>query len=120
MSIKGKAYVMGAYDGPNDIAANNAGERVSAVAGDFTTSEFPQGVDVVDGVRAQPLPTGAHDVRWVRLDGLHLTLRFLGPTADAQLGPTIEAMDRVTAGNTTSIVFPARTWFSNWPLQATR
>ena len=51
-------------------------------------------IGVVDGVRAQPLPTGAHDVRWVRLDGLHLTLRFLGPTTDAQLGPTVDAMDR--------------------------
>jgi len=36
------------------IAANNAGERVSAVAGDFTTSDFPQGVDVV--VMASNLP----------------------------------------------------------------
>lgn len=25
------------------------------------------------------------DVRWVRLDGIHLTLRFLGPTPDTQL-----------------------------------
>jgi len=56
-------------------------------------------IGVVDGVRAQPLPTGAHDVRWVRLDGLHLTLRFLGPTTDAQLGPTVEAMDRAAAAS---------------------
>ena len=28
------------------IAANDAAERVSAVAGDFTTSDFPQGVDL--------------------------------------------------------------------------
>ncbi len=36
------------------IAANNASERVSAIAGDFTTSDFPQGVDVV--VMASNLP----------------------------------------------------------------
>jgi len=36
------------------IAANGASERVSAVAGDFTTSDFPQGVDVV--VMASNLP----------------------------------------------------------------
>ena len=29
------------------IAANDADDRVSAIAGDFTTSDFPQGVDVV-------------------------------------------------------------------------
>jgi RNA 2',3'-cyclic 3'-phosphodiesterase len=53
--------------------------------------------EIVDRVRAQPLPDGAHDVRWVRLDGLHLTLRFLGPTSDAQLGPTIAAVERASA-----------------------
>ena len=36
------------------IAANDASERVSAIAGDFTTSDFPQGVDVV--VMASNLP----------------------------------------------------------------
>jgi predicted nicotinamide N-methyase len=36
------------------IAANEASERVSAIAGDFTTSDFPQGVDVV--VMASNLP----------------------------------------------------------------
>jgi predicted nicotinamide N-methyase len=36
------------------IAANDASERVSAVAGDFTASDFPQGVDVV--VMASNLP----------------------------------------------------------------
>ena len=34
--------------------------------------------------RSAPLgvPGGGRDVRWVRLDGLHLTLRFIGPTLD--------------------------------------
>lgn len=47
---------------------------------------------IVDEVRGQALPDGLRDVRWVRLDGLHLTLRFLGPTPDARIPPTIEAM----------------------------
>jgi len=44
-----------------------------------------EGVRAADGA-ALVGPTGAagrgHDVRWVRLDGLHVTLRFLGPTVD--------------------------------------
>jgi hypothetical protein len=36
------------------IAANDSADRVSALAGDFTTSDFPQGVDVV--VMASNLP----------------------------------------------------------------
>jgi RNA 2',3'-cyclic 3'-phosphodiesterase len=42
--------------------------------------------DLVDRVRAQGVPGGGRDVRWVRLDGLHLTLRFIGPTLDDRVG----------------------------------
>ncbi len=59
--------------------------------------------DVVEGVRAMPLPNGARDVRWVRLDGLHLTLRFLGPTPESRIGPTIEAVEAVAANAAGSI-----------------
>ena len=50
--------------------------------------------ELVATVRAEALPAGMHDVRWVRLDGLHLTLRFLGPTLDERIGPTIDAVRR--------------------------
>jgi RNA 2',3'-cyclic 3'-phosphodiesterase len=50
---------------------------------------------IVDEVRAAGLPEGARDVRWVRLDGLHLTLRFLGPTPDALVEPTAAAVTAV-------------------------
>ncbi len=43
---------------------------------------------LVERVRAgEPVPParGRPDVRWVRLDGLHVTLRFLGPTPEEQL-----------------------------------
>ncbi|HEX5823557.1 MAG TPA: RNA 2',3'-cyclic phosphodiesterase [Candidatus Limnocylindrales bacterium] len=39
--------------------------------------------EVVERIRATE-PEG-RGVRWVRLDGLHLTLRFLGPTPEARL-----------------------------------
>ena len=52
---------------------------------------------VVDSVRAMPLPDGSRDVRWVRLDGLHLTLRFLGPTPEDRVGQTSAAMASVAA-----------------------
>jgi len=37
-------------------------------------------------------------VRWVRLDGLHLTLRFLGPTPDERVPELAAAVDRAAAG----------------------
>lgn len=52
-------------------------------------------IAVVDEVRAAGLPDGARDVRWVRLDGLHLTLRFLGPTPDELIEPTMAAVSTV-------------------------
>lgn len=59
-------------------------------------------VGVVDRVRGEPLPQGMRDVRWVRLDGLHLTLRFLGPTSEAQQAATADA---VAAGASTCAPF---------------
>jgi 2'-5' RNA ligase len=53
-------------------------------------------VSIVETVRGRGLPTGARDVRWVRLDGLHLTLRFLGPTPDDLIPAAVEAI-RVAA-----------------------
>ena len=53
---------------------------------------------IVEEVRAAGLPNGARDVRWVRLDGLHLTLRFLGPTPDDLVGPTADAVIDVARG----------------------
>jgi len=47
---------------------------------------------LVERVRAEGVPGGGHDVRWVRLDGLHLTLRFLGPTLDDRIVPAVEAV----------------------------
>jgi 2'-5' RNA ligase len=49
---------------------------------------------VVDRVRATE-PEG-RGVRWVRLDGLHLTLRFLGPTPEERV-PDVAAAVRATA-----------------------
>jgi 2'-5' RNA ligase len=63
----------------------------------FVAAPLPEGVvhDVealVDAVKAPGVPGGGRDVRWVRLDGLHLTLRFLGPTLEDRVGPTAAAV----------------------------
>jgi RNA 2',3'-cyclic 3'-phosphodiesterase len=55
---------------------------------------------IVDEVQAEALPAGARDVRWVRLDGLHLTLRFLGPTPEERIEPTAAAVEAVAAAAT--------------------
>jgi len=47
---------------------------------------------LVDRVRSRGVPGGGRDVRWVRLDGLHLTLRFLGPTLDPRIEPARAAV----------------------------
>lgn len=54
--------------------------------------------ELVERVRADGVPGGGRDVRWVRLDGLHLTLRFLGPTLEDRLEPAREAV-RVAAAS---------------------
>lgn len=51
--------------------------------------------ELVETIRAgEPLGRG---VRWVRLDGLHLTLRFLGPTPEARVADLAAAVARTAA-----------------------
>lgn len=52
---------------------------------------------IVERVRAEGVPGGGRDVRWVRLDGLHLTLRFIGPTLDDRVGAAAAALRAVAA-----------------------
>ncbi len=47
---------------------------------------------LVERVRNAGAPDGGRDVRWVRLDGLHLTLRFLGPTLEHKIGGVLAAV----------------------------
>jgi RNA 2',3'-cyclic 3'-phosphodiesterase len=62
----------------------------------FIAVPFPSDAEseiasLVEQVRADGVPGGGRDVRWVRLDSLHLTLRFLGPTLEDRIGPAVEA-----------------------------
>ncbi|MBA2719735.1 MAG: RNA 2',3'-cyclic phosphodiesterase [Chloroflexi bacterium] len=52
---------------------------------------------LVETIRAgEPVGRG---VRWVRLDGLHLTLRFLGPTSEARVADLAAAVARTAAAS---------------------
>jgi 2'-5' RNA ligase len=55
--------------------------------------------DLVDSIRAEVDGTSQPRtaVRWVRMDGLHLTLRFLGPTATTQVDGIEAAIDAAAA-----------------------
>jgi RNA 2',3'-cyclic 3'-phosphodiesterase len=70
------------------VAAPLAAEAAEAIAG------------LVDRVRSRGVPGGGRDVRWVRLDGLHVTLRFLGPTLDPRIGPAGDAVRVAATGAT--------------------
>jgi 2'-5' RNA ligase len=68
-------------------------DTVKAVAALVEGVRATDGVAVVGPSRRR----GALDVRWVRLDGLHVTLRFLGPTPDDRL-PELAAAVHDVAG----------------------
>ena len=51
--------------------------------------------ELIEGVRARGVPGDGRDVRWVRLDGLHLTLRFLGPTLEDRVEAARDAVRSV-------------------------
>jgi RNA 2',3'-cyclic 3'-phosphodiesterase len=52
--------------------------------------------EVVERIRADE-PEG-RGVRWVRLDGLHVTLRFLGPTAESRVDDAASAVASAADG----------------------
>jgi RNA 2',3'-cyclic 3'-phosphodiesterase len=51
---------------------------------------------LVDAVRSAADPD-VRDVRWVRMDGLHLTLRFIGPVGADRIGPIARAVEEAAA-----------------------
>ncbi len=53
---------------------------------------------MVERVRAPGVPGGGRDARWVRMDGLHLTLRFLGPTLEGRVETARKAIRGADVG----------------------
>lgn len=68
-------------------------------------------VALVDRVRGSDPPTSGPRVRWVRMGGLHLTLRFLGPTSEERVAAVAEA---VRASAATSRPFEVRIAGAGW------
>lgn len=69
----------------------------------FVAAPLPETVSsevaaIVERVRGAGTANGGRDVRWVRLDGLHLTLRFLGPTLDDRIGAVLDAVRTTGTG----------------------
>lgn len=53
---------------------------------------------LVERVRAPGVPGGGRDARWVRMEGLHMTLRFLGPTLEDRVASAREAVRSADVG----------------------
>jgi len=79
-----------------DPFAGMAGRRLF-VAVPLDRAAVAEVTALVQEVRALALPAGLRDVRWVRMDGLHLTLRFLGPAPEPRVAPTAAAVTAVAA-----------------------
>ena len=47
---------------------------------------------------AEELRAARAPVRWVKPDGIHLTLKFLGETPDDRTAPLISALEGITPG----------------------
>lgn len=52
---------------------------------------------VVALIERVPAPAEGRPVRWVRTDGLHLTLRFLGPTEEELVSRLVHVVESVAA-----------------------
>ena len=82
---------------PRWPGADVPGRRVF-VAAPLPDEAVVQVAGLVQRVRAAGVQGAGRDVRWVRLDGLHLTLRFLGPTMDDRVEAARDAVRAAGAG----------------------
>jgi RNA 2',3'-cyclic 3'-phosphodiesterase len=82
-------------NGPDDGASPSRLRRVF-VAIPLPEAAMSEVAAIIDVVRSAADPE-VRDVRWVRLDGLHLTLRFIGQVDDAGLRDVGDATERAAA-----------------------
>jgi 2'-5' RNA ligase len=81
---------------PRWPGADLPGRRIF-VAAPLAESAATEIATLVEGIRSAGVPGGGRDVRWVRLEGLHLTVRFLGPTLDDRIEPALAAVRAAAA-----------------------
>ena len=85
--------------GPRGRETQPLTERRLFVAVPLDTAAVTTIAALVERIRAERALAAPdeRDVRWVRMDGLHLTLRFLGPTPEASVPIVAEAVRRVAS-----------------------
>ncbi len=85
--------------GPRGRETQPLTERRLFVAVPLDTAAVTTIAALVERIRAERalVAPDERDVRWVRMDGLHLTLRFLGPTPEASVPIVAEAVRRVAS-----------------------
>ncbi len=81
---------------PRWPGADLPGRRIF-VAAPLSDAAEAEVARLVDQVRAAGVPGRGRDVRWVRLDSLHLTVRFLGPTLEDRIEPARGAVRAAAA-----------------------
>ena len=85
--------------GPRGRETHPLTERRLFVAVPLDTAAVTTIAALVERIRAERALAAPdeRDVRWVRMDGLHLTLRFLGPTPEASVPTVAEAVRRAAS-----------------------
>lgn len=81
-----------------DPFAGIPGRRIFVAAP--VSSEAREAIEAVVATVRGAAEAGQREVRWVRLDGLHVTLRFIGPTLEPRIPEALAAV-RAAAAKTT-------------------
>ncbi len=78
-----------------DPFAGIPGRRIFVAAP--VSSEVREAIGAIVGAVRAAADPGEREVRWVRLDGLHVTLRFIGPTLDHRVPDAMAALTAAAA-----------------------
>jgi 2'-5' RNA ligase len=73
----------------------------------FIALELPAAVQTaLQKIQQQIQRSGTHPVKWVRPEGMHLTLQFLGETEEQRVPAILDALEAVQVAHTQAMVSP--------------
>ena len=83
----------------------------------FVAVDLPETLKAELRTRQEVLKRSAHGGRWVRPEGIHLTLKFLGEISEEQTGQVIQALSLVPRFEAFSVEVKGFGFFPNsrWP-----
>jgi RNA 2',3'-cyclic 3'-phosphodiesterase len=79
----------------------------------FVAMDIPEEVRAAVAALVEQLRPSSRDARWARIEGLHLTLKFIGEIPEERVGPIVSALTSLTFAKPIALRFGRLGFFPN-------